>query len=53
MVVIGIMQNGKYEAMAVRPFFCGEEYELRVLTWNVHRSAIADEGQLVEMAKEV
>ncbi len=49
-VGLGIWMNGKYEVVAVHPFFGGEDYELRVLTWNVHRSAIVDEEQQVEMA---
>ncbi len=52
-VGLGIWMNGKYEVVAVHPFFDEEDYELRVLTWNVHRAGIVDEVQQVEMAKEV
>ncbi len=45
--------NGRYETMAVHPFFGEEDCELRVLTWNVHRSAIDDEEQQFEMVKEI
>ncbi len=52
-VGLGIWLNGKYEVVAVHPFFGEEDYELRVLTWNVHRAAIVDEQQQLGMAKEV
>ncbi len=45
--------NGKYETVAIHPFFDEEDYELRVLTWNVHRSAIVNEEQQVKMVKVV
>ncbi len=49
----GVWVNGKYEIVAVHPFFDEKDYELKVLTWNVHRSAIVNEEQQFEMAKEV
>ncbi len=45
--------NGKYEMIAVHPFFGQGDYELKVLTWNVHRSGIVDEEQQVRMVKEI
>ncbi len=52
-VTLVVWVNGKYEVVAVHPFFDEEDYELRVLTWNVHRSAIVNEEQQMEMVKEI
>jgi len=52
-VALGGWVNAKYEVVAVNPFFGEEEHELRVLTWNVHRSGIKDGKQQAEMARLV
>ncbi len=52
-VALGAWVNGRYEVVAVHPFFGEDDFELRVLTWNVHRAAIVDEDQQVKMAKVV
>lgn len=52
-VALGGWVNGKYEVVAVNLFPGQGEHELRVLTWNVHRSGIKDRAQQVEMARLV
>ncbi len=52
-VIIVVWTNGKYGILAVHPFLGKWGGELRVLTWNVHRSSIVDNEQQVEMVKEV
>jgi len=50
--IFGVL-NIKYELVAIHPFKSEDSFELRVLTWNVHRTGIVDSNQQVEMAKVI
>ncbi len=52
-IVLGICVNSKFETFAFHLFYGDDDYELRVLTWNVHRVAIVDEGLQIEMVKKI
>ncbi len=50
--ILGVL-NSKYELVAIHPFKGEDSFELRVLTWNVHRTGIVDANQQLEMAKVI
>ncbi len=51
--IFGLWLNSKYELIAINLFNGENSFELRVLTWNVHRAGIVDTNQQVEMAKVI
>ncbi len=50
---MGVWINCMYDLVAIHPLFDNGDPELRALTWNVHRAAIVDERQQIEMVKVV
>lgn len=50
-LVAAIYFNWKYEVIAVHPFYGDDQYELKVMTWNVHCSNGVDSMRQREIAE--
>lgn len=51
--VVGRLVNNRFELLAVHPFYGAHDYDLKVLTWNVHCAEITPEERQRTIAERI